>query len=127
MRPPVAASSTWSGRPSALRPSSGSSRGSPPPCCALTSAQRRGQKCFKRSQRFCVPAHLARKITALMLYRSSSSSPWEDERGAEKAESEEAETGARQFTAGGPGEGAQPSGPGEGLDDPHRKDRQPKG
>jgi hypothetical protein len=54
-------SSTWSGIASALRPSSGSSRGSPPPCCALASALRRGHICSKCSQRFSVPAHLATK------------------------------------------------------------------
>src|SRR4051794_33914442 len=62
-----------------------------------------------------------------MLYRSSSSSAWEDERGAEEAKSREAETKSGQFPAGGSGEGAQSPGTGEGIDDPDRKDRQPEG
>src|ERR1044072_5491788 len=61
-----------------------------------------------------------------MLYRSSSSSAWEDERGAEEAKGHEAEARAGQLPTGGPGEGAQSPGAGESVDDPYRKDRQPE-
>src|SRR5690349_6762033 len=61
-----------------------------------------------------------------MLYRSSSSSAWEDERGAEKAKGRETETKDRQLTAGGLGQSTESPGAGKGADDPHRKDRQPE-
>src|SRR3954468_19432091 len=62
-----------------------------------------------------------------MLYRSSSSSAWEDERGAEEAKGHETETETGQLPPGGPGQSAEPPGAGEGADDPDRKGRQSEG